>query len=116
MPCQSTPPNANRPTCRPTAKHTNNTPGPPGVGKTHAVREAARRALSERGLRVHVQVINGGELAAEGNGSDVEAVQEAFLLAGAATFAGGGYHASLLFFDEMDALCPAGDGGAFEVS
>lgn len=87
------------------------------MGKTHAVREAARRALSEKGLRVHVQVINGGELAAEGNSTDVVgAVREAFLVANGATFVGGGYDASLLFFDEMDALCPAADAGASGVS
>lgn len=36
------------------------------MGKTHAVREAARRAEAERGLRVFVEVVNGGELAMTG--------------------------------------------------
>jgi hypothetical protein len=77
------------------------------VGKTHAVREAARRAQVERGLRVHVQVINGGELAAE---AGVEAaIRRAFARAVGAGGGGegGGYDAALLFLDEMEALCPA---------
>lgn len=85
------------------------------MGKTHAVREAARRAAAERGLRVHVQVINGGELAAEGN---VEGgVRDAFARARAATRAREGgkgkeWDAALLFLDEMEALCPAGSEAA----
>lgn len=41
--------------------------GPPGVGKTFAVREVARRMAEERGLRVEVVVVNGGEVL-EGGG------------------------------------------------
>lgn len=93
------------------------------MGKTHAVREAARRARAERGLRVHVQVINGGELAAEGGSSDVVGALRAAFAKAAGTAAanalaggGGGFDAALLFLDEMDALCPAGDAGALGVN
>ena len=102
-------------------ENNNNAAGPPGVGKTHAVREAARRAEAERGLRVYVHVINGGELLAAaaadadaggadggGSGGGVEAaIRGAFAQAKGAAAGEGGHDAALLFLDEIEALCPA---------
>ncbi len=88
--------------------------GPPGCGKTALVGAlvgAARRALAPRGVVLHFAAVAGGEVLSGVPGRAEAALGALFAAARTAAEAGGG---ALLFFDEVDALCPArggSDGG-----
>jgi SpoVK/Ycf46/Vps4 family AAA+-type ATPase len=86
--------------------------GPPGCGKTAlvgALVAAARGALAPRGLPLHFAAVAGGELLSPVPGRAEAALGAIFARARRAAEATRG--AAVLFFDEVDALCPARGGG-----
>ncbi|KAL3668880.1 hypothetical protein V7S43_006170 [Phytophthora oleae] len=93
--------------------------GPPGVGKTLLVRSVVhecRQVEDDSGatLNLNLQVINGSEIMTSGRGDAEQALRETFETA--VTHARSARHAaSVIFIDELDALCPkreAAGGGA----
>eukprot|EP00644_Phytophthora_capsici_P004707 jgi/Phyca11/565983/estExt2_Genewise1.C_PHYCAscaffold_190540 len=93
--------------------------GPPGVGKTLLVRSVVhecRQVEDDYGamLDLKLQVINGSEIMTSGRGDAEQALRDTFETA--VTHARSARHAaSVIFIDELDALCPkreATGGGA----
>ncbi|KAK1945650.1 Calmodulin-interacting protein 111 [Phytophthora citrophthora] len=84
--------------------------GPPGVGKTLLVRSVVhecRQVEDDYGatLDLKLQVINGSEIMTSGRGDAEQALRDTF--EAAVTHARSARHAaSVIFIDELDALCP----------
>ncbi|POM66345.1 ATPase [Phytophthora palmivora] len=93
--------------------------GPPGVGKTLLVRSVVHECcqvkdVSGTTLDLNLQVINGSEIMTSGRGDAEQALRDTFEIA--VVHARSSRHAaSVIFIDELDALCPkreAAGGGA----
>ncbi|EGZ17152.1 hypothetical protein PHYSODRAFT_499974 [Phytophthora sojae] len=93
--------------------------GPPGVGKTLLVRSVVHECrqvqdASGATLDLNLQVINGSEIMTSGRGDAEQALRSTFETA--VVHARSARHAaSVIFIDELDALCPkreAAGGGA----
>lgn len=76
--------------------------GPPGVGKTLLVRSVVHECRQR--VPLQLQIINGAEIMTSGVGDAETALRRIF--ADAAAFARRTRGASVLFIDELDALCP----------
>ncbi|KAG2788493.1 hypothetical protein JG687_00014681 [Phytophthora cactorum] len=93
--------------------------GPPGVGKTLLVRSVVHECrqvkdTSGATLDLNLQVINGSEIMTSGRGDAEQALRDTFDAA-VAHVRSARHAASVIFIDELDALCPkreAAGGGA----
>ncbi|KAF4127984.1 AAA+ lid domain [Phytophthora infestans] len=93
--------------------------GPPGVGKTLLVRSVVHECRQVKGasgatLNLNLQVINGSEIMTSGRG-DAEQTLRATFETAVAHARSARHAASVIFIDELDALCPkreAAGGGA----
>lgn len=79
--------------------------GPPGVGKTLLVRTVVQQCSTE--LPLLLRVINGSEILTSGIGDAEQTLRSLFQEAAAHARVTNG--ASVIFIDELDALCPARD-------
>ncbi|TMW62911.1 hypothetical protein Poli38472_005529 [Pythium oligandrum] len=79
--------------------------GPPGVGKTLLVRTAVEECKSQ--VPLHLEVINGSEIMTGGIGDAELALRNIFRKAALRATETDG--ASVIFIDELDALCPKRD-------
>jgi SpoVK/Ycf46/Vps4 family AAA+-type ATPase len=79
--------------------------GPPGVGKTLLVRTAVEDCRDQ--IPLHLEVINGSEIMTSGIGDAEHTLREIFKRAKTKAHESDG--ASVIFIDELDALCPKRD-------
>lgn len=76
--------------------------GPPGVGKTLLVRTAVEACRVD--IPLHLEIINGSEIMSSSVGEAEQTLREIFRRASAQAAESQG--ASVIFIDELDALCP----------
>ncbi|KAF1789627.1 CDC48 domain 2-like [Phytophthora cactorum] len=90
--------------------------GPPGVGKTLLVRSVVHECrqvkdTSGATLDLNLQVINGSEIMTSGRGDAEQALRDTFDAA-VAHARSARHAASVIFIDELDALCPKREAAA----
>ncbi|RLN82920.1 hypothetical protein BBJ28_00000870, partial [Nothophytophthora sp. Chile5] len=89
--------------------------GPPGVGKTLLVRAVVHECRQQQDgsgqpLNLKLQVINGAEILTSGRGDAEQALRATFAAAVSHTRSES-HAASVIFIDELDALCPKRETG-----